>query len=293
MENQNKETKGQTYVAAWERERGSQLTGRQKEVIYRSFALGLTERDIDGLLFLESLPEQEYAIGCFLNGLSKEVIQEEILAAKDWNEMKEIKINFFVKERRPKQQAALLASQLSQVQLEKEQLERELWQLRVSWEEQKRNLADQQAEIQRREREIRELNENFTRERLKKPERLIKEIRTFQKPETFRERLRYLLGKADLKELTWSETSEDQSLTGKVCDILCDPKFTIGQLLELQQGILDGLSAADIGCLANPDLSREKMKATRRFLSQLAGRAFTETRETEIQMKTEEQDEWC
>lgn len=285
MENHGKETKGQTRVAALEQEQGIQLTGRQKEVVYRGFALGLTEQDIDSLLFLDSLPEQEYAIGCFLDGLPKQVIREEILAAKDLNEMKEIKIRFLLKGRQPKQQAALLATQLSQTQLEKERLERELRQLRASWEEQRMGLENQRVEIQRREREIRELNESFMRERIKAPERLIKEIRTFQKPGTFRERLRYLLGKEDLKESVWSETSEDQNPGGKVCDILCDPKFSIGQLLELQQGILDGLSLADIRCLANPDLSREKMKATRKFLSQMAGREFTETNKAEIEVK--------
>lgn len=279
MENQSRESRGRKRIAALEREQGIQLTVRQKEVVYRSYALGLTEANIDSVLLVESVPEQEYVIGCFLDGLPKRVIDEGILKAGNLREMRNVKLDFLSSRARrpPEGQAALLATRLSQIQLEKEQLEREVRQLRISSEEREQRLEKQQTEILEKEREIRELTANFMRSRLKEPERLIKETRTFQKPETFKERLRYLFGKSDLKEIVGREQLEERSIGEEACGLLCEPEFSIGQLLELQQGILDGLRMTDIRYLAKPDLSREKMKAMRRFLSEMTGCAFTDT----------------
>lgn len=264
------------------------------EQIGRCSALGLSEENIRCIILAElDFRKTEYVISCFLDDIPQDVICEKIIPCSNTKDMREIKSEVLFESK--KNELLMLQNQLeAKIKLitsEKEKLENEFKKMKNVADFYKSNIRELIEEREKIEEKIIALKEELKSKSEEGQKQIIAatmnmKVVKYKKPETLKDKIKYLTGNLELEEEISTEGDEDR--LSQISDILCNPDITMEQMEEIQQGFYDGLPIDNLKILATNNMSISKVRVMREFFSKSCDCPYTKIKGKEVNTKDEE-----
>ena len=277
------------------------MTEHQKDVMYRCFLLELDEAAIKVVLSAETPCKEEYLIASFLDGIDMQFVEMELVPEHQISVIQEKRIDYLLDHLKTEDpQYRSLQSEVEQARryraIAEEQSEvliNRLKELRNQYKLVSAEMIHMQNEKQQLSLQIQKLEQEknaFKRETQKTdpipfPGREAKQnisepSEQLDEPFSFRRKIKALVF-GERGERTMQKEDRD----GNMIELLCNPKYDLPQLRELQQGFFDGIPYPELKKIARPELPVEIIREMRLFLCKRYNLVSNETELPAIEEK--------
>lgn len=247
----------------------STMTDHQKDLMYRCFLLGLEEEAIRLVLSAKNPYQEEYLIASFLDGIDIEFIKHELLPEKQVSRLQGKRLDYLLEHFRTADTEYLkLQDEVEQARRyrgiaeeQREVLLNKLNELRTEMknlQNTKQQLSFQVQQLEREKQTLEKEKKNFARIHVSES---VFESQSNEK----NVEMSSIWGK--LKALLCRERSDTEEVEdGNMIELLCNSKFDLPQLKELQQGFFDGIPYHELKKIAKPELPVEIIREMRLFM---------------------------
>ena len=285
--------KVEDFINRLSKKKERELTGHQKELIFRCFLLELTEEEIELIILSEFFPaKEEYIIASFLDDIDIDYIKKELMPEDGIEIIRSKRIDYLMEKFKTSDPVYLsLQNELEKCRQYREYAEEQQHALEKRIKADKKEMLTLQnrkqelvEEVQHLKAEIKtQKNTSHVKGTLKNTSHIeyVERVISYDPPKTLADKIKFLRT-GSLTEITTENKirkPEKENKEKDVISILCDPRYSIDQLRELQQGIFDGLEYDDIKKIAKPELDVKKIREMRKFICRCKGLEFTEIKE--------------